>query len=376
MIFDEALQYFQKGINMTNQQQFLSTMKYAPNHKIPLWHWGQWEMTIDRWHKEGMPDNLNMREQIRDYLAVDGYFDLINTSFIWGVYPTFEKIILNKEGCHTTYIDCDGVIKRISDKTNSIPESVDYTFKTPQDWQNYKKRLDPNTDGRLETDWLQKAKQKKEKGNPLAINVGSLYGWLRNWMGLENISIFIYDHPEIYLDYIDTIVHLSTTLIDKICPEIEVDMALYWEDMCYSNGPMLSPELFKKYMVPGYTKINEKLRQYGIDIICVDCDGVIDKLIPLWLEAGVNCILPVEVGTWKADINKFRKQYSKDLLIIGGIDKSILAKSHNEIESEVDRVRPLIEQGGYIPIPDHLIPPDVSLDNYMFYLNYMRNILE
>lgn len=60
--------------------------------------------------------------------------------------------------------------------------------------------------------------------------------------------------------------------------------------------------------------------------------------------------------------------------MMGGFDKHILARGKAEIEAEVLRLTPLVEEGGYIPFCDHRVPPDVPLENYLFYLEYARHI--
>ncbi|HEY0866785.1 MAG TPA: uroporphyrinogen decarboxylase family protein, partial [Fimbriimonas sp.] len=147
-----------------------------------------------------------------------------------------------------------------------------------------------------------------------------------------------------------------------------------WEDMCYSGGPLLSPKHFKEYLVPQYRRINDLLRKHGVDVCWVDCDGRIDALIPLWLEGGVNCMFPIEVGTWGGDPVKMRQEYGKDLLLMGGFDKHILAQSKEAISTEVLRLTPLVEEGGFIPFADHRVPPDVPYENYLHYLREARRV--
>jgi uroporphyrinogen decarboxylase len=155
---------------------------------------------------------------------------------------------------------------------------------------------------------------------------------------------------------------------------VKFDGASMWEDMAYNAGPLLSPTHFERYLVPQYQRITSLLRRYGVDVIWVDCDGLIDSLIPLWLKAGVNCMFPIEVGTWNADPVKLRAQYGKDLLMMGGMDKHLLQHGPAAIEREIRRLTPLVESGGYIPMPDHRVPPDVPLENYLFYCQKIREI--
>jgi uroporphyrinogen decarboxylase len=108
--------------------------------------------------------------------------------------------------------------------------------------------------------------------------------------------------------------------------------------------------------------------------VIVDCDGDIPQLLPLWLEGGVNTMFPLEIGTWGADPIAYRRQYGRELLMVGGVGKRILAGPCEGITREIERLAPLVEEGGYIPTPDHRVPPDVPLSHYLFYLNEAKRI--
>lgn len=111
-----------------------------------------------------------------------------------------------------------------------------------------------------------------------------------------------------------------------------------------------------------------------MNVTWVDSDGDISLLIPLWLDAGVNCMFPIEVGTWGLDPVALRKQYGQDLLMMGGFDKNILRRSRKAVERQVHRLAPLVEDGGYIAFCDHRVPPDVPFENYMYYLELVRQV--
>jgi uroporphyrinogen decarboxylase len=147
-----------------------------------------------------------------------------------------------------------------------------------------------------------------------------------------------------------------------------------WEDMAYNRGPLMSPQHFKRFLAPHYRRISDLLHKFGVDVIYLDCDGKIDELIPLWLDAGINCMYPIEVGTWNGDALGFRKKFGKDLLMMGGFDKHLLVQGKQHIEAEVYRLLPLVDQGGFIPFPDHRVPPDVPYDNYLYFIGLARNV--
>jgi len=127
-------------------------------------------------------------------------------------------------------------------------------------------------------------------------------------------------------------------------------------------------------MSPRYKCITELARSRGIDIILVDSDGDVSELIPLWLDAGINGVYPMEVAAGM-DVAKLRREYGSDLLMTGGIDKRVLARDHRAIDEELDAKIPLVEQGGYIPHLDHAIPHDVPYENFVYYWKRKKRLL-
>ena len=75
------------------------------------------------------------------------------------------------------------------------------------------------------------------------------------------------------------------------------------------------------------------------------------------------------------DVVKVRQTYGHNLVIMGGIDKRVIAKGGTALRSEVDRVMPLVEDGGYIPELDHSVPPDISWSVFCEYMDYLKHRL-
>ncbi len=142
--------------------------------------------------------------------------------------------------------------------------------------------------------------------------------------------------------------------------------------MAYKSGPLISPAMVRKFMMPRYRKITDLLHSYGVDVINIESDGNLNELIPLWLESGINYVSPLEVAAHN-DAGALRKKYGKDLILSGNIDKRALIKGKEAIREEVmSKVPFLLEQGGYFPTIDHWVPPDVTFENYCYYINTLR----
>ncbi len=208
---------------------------------------------------------------------------------------------------------------------------------------------------------------------PLGITSGSLLGWLRNWAGFEGISLLVYDDPDLVEEAMEAVCRLICAVIEATPTDLDLDFAHGWEDICFNHGPMLSPALAEKWMVPRYRRITDLLKErHGIDIVVVDCDGNIDELVPLWLDAGVNCMFPLEVASG-TDPYELRRRHGDRVLLKGGVDKRALIAGPEAIDAEIARLEPLVREGGYVPHVDHRVPPDVSYDNYLYYLRRKRD---
>ena len=127
------------------------------------------------------------------------------------------------------------------------------------------------------------------------------------------VSYLYADDEDLYTEIIDTVGELCYRLAERVLQTgIQFDFGHFWEDICFKNGPLVIPQVFREKVGPHYKRITELLHAHGIDIVSLDCDGSIDTLMPTWLENGVNTMFPIEVGTWRASIAPWRAQYGRD----------------------------------------------------------------
>jgi uroporphyrinogen decarboxylase len=151
-----------------------------------------------------------------------------------------------------------------------------------------------------------------------------------------------------------------------------VDALLIWEDMCYKNGPLIDPEHFRLFMLPRYRQVIEAARSCGVSGIIVDTDGDCRSMLPVFIDAGADCVMPFEVQAGM-DVVQLRRKFPS-LCIMGGIDKRSLAHDRAAIKAEVDRILPhFAGRSRFFPTLDHTVPPDVSLQNFRYYLECVRS---
>ena len=344
-------------------------MFYKGHDRMPVIHWAGWNETRERWIKEGMPADIY--EHV--YFQAVPFMYTIFPAF--GLYPEFEREIIEETGEYTVSREADGVVQKAWKHASNIPHYIDFTLKSAREWYLYKKKLQPDP-ARIPANVDELIATAENSGFALRFDVTSLMGGIRNWMGVENMCYLMYDDRDVFADMVNTLADLTCWGMDQIVPRMKSkpDIGFGWEDICGKSGPFVSPEIFDKCVAPGYTKIRNKLESYGVHLLGVDSDGDISALAGHWLDAGVNVLFPIEIGTWNADPMEYRRRYGKELRMIGGFNKLVLEKSHKEIDEEIEKRIPLMKEGGFLVMPDHVIPPGVSLENYKYYINRIRNL--
>jgi uroporphyrinogen decarboxylase len=366
--------YIKKEIRMNGRERWKRIFKFEKVDRVFNCEFGYWTETLKRWHNEGLPEDID-----NDWKA-DKFFNFDPIGGIpvnMGLIPHFEEKIIEETDRYIIKQGTDGIINKIfKDGTSTIPHYIKFPVENKNDWIEFKERLKPDISKRYpdEETWKGFKKEWEKRDYPLGISCGSLFGWIRNWMGFENCLISIYEQPDLIEDMMDYIVYFVLTLIEKALQEVKnIDFALFWEDMAFKTGPMISPKHFSKLMVPRYKKITDRLKKEGIDVVIVDCDGNINELVPLWLEAGVNVMFPLEINSG-SDPVVLRKKYGNKVLLKGGVDKKALIYGKEAIDRELERIKETVESGGFIPHVDHRVPADVSYENYKYYLKKKKKI--
>ena len=395
---------------MTERERFLATMNYQSRDRAPFWHWGAWPETLERWQREGWdPDSFDLNMGADRRLVYGGW---------WQPQPPFEHRVVGEDEETVLFINHEGILmrQRKDQPMSSMPQFVRFPVASREDFRKFwAERMTPDLEARIGEGWQEKLRaerglppgaqafqpvpdgenkagkaQARKPVLPLAEPVrppsepalpfivisdrwGGFFGPLRNLVGVERLCTLFYDDPAFVEEMMEADADLTIAIMDQVLDVIDIDAFAFWEDMAYKTGPLLSPAMARKYMLPRYARVVEFLRRRGVRIIGLDSDGQIDPLIPVWLDAGLNMLYPFETQAGM-DVLEVRRKYGKDLLIWGGVDKRAVARGPAAIDAELARLRPLIEEGGYLPHTDHSFPPDVPFDNFQYYMEKMVEI--
>jgi uroporphyrinogen decarboxylase len=356
----------------------------------PYWlYWVPWGTTWRRWQEEvcsgrsaaaaSFPQNGTVTAGLdTDFRSsFDPDVPPMGLPVNLGPCPRIEEVVLEENEEFIVRVDSWGITRRDFKGRESMADFIDFPVKGWDDWDTFKgEHLDPKHPDRLAGPWRDLGAEWMEKGYPIQIGVypdAGVFGPLRWLMGAEEGLVAIVLRPDLVHDIMDHITTVYLAVFEQVVKEVRIDVIHLWEDMCYRSGPLISPRHWVEFLGPNYRRIEAFAREHDIPVVSVDTDGNPDLITPPMIETGVDLLFPMEVAAG-CDVNEWRHRYPT-LAMMGGVDKRVLARGPEEIDSELERIRPAVESGRYIPTLDHLIPDDVSWDNYCHYAQELKRLV-
>ena len=370
-----------KEFIMNDRERYIKNLLFEKTDRIPLVPGGGRESTRDNWLKQGLPPDQVQQYNEYAYRQVGGKLPWptggSGFSVDFRMIPQFEEKILEEKDNSRIVQDWKGNICEIDKRftVEYLRRAIDFVtrrwIKCPvenrKDWEDMKRRYNANDPKRLPADAAALSQNLVDRDWVVKINVSGPFWQLREWVGFEGLCLLFYDDPGLAGDMIAFWENHVSTLLKKTFKYFTPDSVHISEDMAYKCFSMISPDMARKFLLPTWKRWGEIILGAGVPLYDCDSDGFIGELIPLWIEAGINVCDPIEVAAGN-DIAAFRKQFGKNMAYHGGVDKRAMAKGGTIIEQEIERLRPVIEDGGYIPSCDHGVPPDVSWPDYVHYV--------
>jgi len=364
---------------MTESERFRAVFLGGGPDRLPVYFFGSWGETKRRWRREGL---------VTDRLTGDAGPQIEGMDPDWeeGLWDCHglahsdpigdgERILLEETEEYLTYRDALGEVCRYSRRGESIPQILEYSLlPTRESWERFKGFLNPDDPRRRPEGWRERAAELNGSGKALVFMGGSLYGWLRNRMGVEAISCLMYDDPLLFDEMVGYMGEYFMRLFEPIVKKVRFDAAYFFEDCCGSAGPLFSPEMYARFFDRRYRDMVRFYKENGVALTMLDSDGKVEKLIPCWLGSGIDILFPVEVGVWGASPVKLRETFGAGLKMFGGVDKHVIPKGEAAIREHLNSRKPAVLQGGYLPIPDHRIPPDCSYEQFLTYVKVFREV--
>jgi uroporphyrinogen decarboxylase len=373
---------------MNDRQRFIAALTFGKPDRFPLDPGGPRESTLHAWRQQGLPEGVDWYPFLMAELGIPHQPPAqphIDLGADFKLIPQFEEKVLEHRRGHYIVQDWMGAVTEISD-------SYDYTYirtakdfvtrkwhrfpvQTRADWEaNLRWRYDLAAPGRFPPDFAHRCQALKSRDYPLRLSFNGPFWQMREWCGMEGLCFLMAEQPDFVLEMAQFWGDFVTQMLTAILPHAVPDFVMVNEDMAYKLHSMISPRMVRRFLMPAWQTWTDLLKAHACPVICIDSDGYVGELLPLFIESGFNCNYPVEVAAGN-DIAAYRRQYGTQMAFIGGIDKRALAAGGETLRAEVLRVvPPLLELGGFIPGCDHGVPPDISWPNFVEYTRLLAEL--
>lgn len=326
---------------MTSRERFEAVLNRKPVDRAPVVEWASWwDVTYERWYSEGLP-----REKDGTPYVLNRQFGQDKLWQIWFPIRTKDCPVAAYHGA--LVLEDPEKYEEFRDKylykdevLDTIRKSIDYYLE-----------CDPDREYAF---WY---------------TLEGFFWYPRTLFGIEDHLYAFYDYEDVMLQMNRDVCDFYKRVLEIVYEKVQPQFMTFAEDMSYNNGPMISHELYQKFMAPFYKELIPFIKSKGTKVF-IDTDGGVEPLIPWFLECGIQGVLPLERQAG-VDVNRIRANYP-EFLMIGGYDKTIMKNGEAAMRAEFERLKPAIQSGGYIPSVDHQTPPDVSLENYRIYMKLLK----
>ncbi len=370
---------------MNQRERWIAALTFGSPDKIPFTPGSARESTLRRWHRQGLPEGVDYHRYLQEQLGmeVQPSPEKVPPGVDFRMIPRFEEKILAHRAGHYLVQDWKGNICEISDRYDPsyLSQAKDFVtrkwLKCPvecrADWEEMKGRYSVDAPGRFPDDFLRRCERLSGRDYFVQVNFPGPFWQLREWCGFEGLCMMMIEEPELVAEMAAFWENFVSQVLERVFDGFTPDCVRFDEDMAYKHKAMISPAMVRRYCQPSWESWTRRAKGAGVPLVGIDSDGYIGELIPLWIESGVNCCVPVEVAAG-CDIREFRERFGRRMAYQGGVDKRCIAAGGDAVRAELRRIGPVIGDGGYVPGCDHGVPPDISWPNFVEYARLLAEM--
>ncbi len=247
-----------------------------------------------------------------------------------------------------------------------------FPIRETSDWEWFKTLLNPASPARYPRFWDDYARHVRTRDYPLGISIGSVIGWMLEWMGANGLTKLWQSKPKFVEQVMDEVTDFVLQVVERAVEDVSPDFAMLSEGRVYQAVTLLRSRRFLQALVRNYRKLTEWLESKKVRHRIVHAVGRLDGYLKIWAETGWTALAPLEASS--VDVFALRRVFGNQFALIGNLDRKCLAATKREVSDELRRLTLLYEQGGFIPAPDGTLLPDIPLDNFRYCLNLLQGL--
>ena len=349
---------------MTTHERVKRMFEHKEADRVPVID-SPWNSTIERWQKEGMPEDVSFID----------YFDLDKFVSIWADNsPQYPVKVIEETEDYVIKTSQWGATLKEWKHSGGVPEFVDFKITSPEAWEEAKSRMKPSRDRinweRLENNY----DQWREEGAWISGSFWFGFDVVHSWMvGTERILMAMVNEKDWFKDMLNTYLELDLALFDMIWDEGYHFDEIHWpDDMGYKGHQFFSVDMYRELVKPFHKKAVDWAHEKGIKVRLHSC-GNVNPLVPEFIDIGIDMLNPLEVKAGMDPVS-LKKKYGDKMGFHGGLNAVLFTKSE-KLWTEMKKIIPVMkENGGYIISSDHSVPEAVSLEEFGEFVDLAKEL--
>ena len=215
----------------------------------------------------------------------------------------------------------------------------------------------------------------KERGYAV---MGELYqtifemAWLLR--GMEDMLTDFYINEEVAHAICEKLMEIRTRQSEKYA-QIGVDIIRLGDDVATQKGPMMSPEIYGKYLKERTRKIISAAKNINPEVlIFMHCDGKVEDIVNDFVDIGVDILNPVQPEC--NDLERIFEQFGYKISFWGaiGTQSTMPFGTSEDVEFKVREVQNVLgKNGGLLIAPTHILEPEVPWANIVAFIKASKN---
>jgi len=320
---------------MNSRERFIKTMQYGKPDRVPYFEEGIRTDVLRAWKKQGLSSEAEFARR----------------------FPVDKR----------EEVELDPM-----PEPKTWPESV-------VELEDFRKELESKKSGGRARRWTGRARNWRVRDHVLMLRAHRgffLSMGVYDWRRFADVARLTVKDPELVRQTMKLHGDFAVRAAERVLQEVEIDAAVFTEPIGGNDRPLISPRMYEDFVLTSYEPLLGLLRQHGIETIIFRTFANSRLLVPSILKWGFNCLWACEVNIDEMDYRGLRREFGRDLRLIGGIDLDVLRGDKESIRREIEeKVPPLLEDGGYIPLADGRVREDVPFENYVCYRQLLERLI-
>ncbi|MDH4202600.1 MAG: hypothetical protein OEV87_06870 [Phycisphaerae bacterium] len=184
--------------------------------------------------------------------------------------------------------------------------------------------------------------------------------------GMENYLIKMFTNPDVVHAVTERVCQFYLQANEKFFELAgdQIDGFFFGNDFGTQLDLIMGPDQFNEFIMPWFKQFIQQGHSHSYQVILHSC-GSIYKVIDKLIDAGVDCIHPLQAKAANMDAETLAQNFKGSVVFMGAVDTQnlLVNASHEEIESEVKRLMEILGPQ-FIVSPSHeKILPNIPPEN-------------